>query len=53
MSNASILLVGIGGYGNVYTRALVNYKGERNIKIAGFIDPAAEKCTDYEKLKEM
>jgi predicted dehydrogenase len=40
----SVVLVGIGGYGNLYVEALLNEGQERGVKIAGAVDPDPRKC---------
>lgn len=49
----SIVLIGIGGYGDVYVRALTRQKARENIIIAGVVDPFARSARGYEILKEM
>lgn len=49
----SILLVGIGGFGNNYVRELVNYQGEQKFKIVGAVDPRPENCPHLFRLQEM
>jgi len=52
-SEVSVVLVGIGGYGNLYVEALINEWQERGVKIVGAVDPKPENCRHYEKLKEL
>lgn len=49
----SILLVGIGGYGNNYIREILTHGKENNVEIVGAVDPKPEGCDNYEHLKEM
>lgn len=49
----SIVLIGIGGYGDTYVRALTQQKARENCRIAGVVDPFAENARGYETLKEM
>ena len=48
MKRIEILLVGIGGYGNVYVDALTNNQKINNTSfcIAGYVDPFPEKCNN-------
>lgn len=52
-SELSVVLVGIGGYGNLYVEALLNKGQERGVKIVGAVDPKPENCKYYEQLKEL
>ncbi len=49
----SVVLVGIGGYGNLYVEALLNEGQERGVKIVGAVDPKPENCRYYDQLKEL
>lgn len=49
----SILLVGIGGYGNIYVDALVNNLERGDFKIVGAVDPKPEGCRNLSKLREL
>lgn len=49
----NIVLVGIGGYGDVYVRALTRQKARENCNIAGVVDPFAASAPGYGALKEM
>ena len=49
----SVVLVGIGGYGNLYVEALLNEGQERGVKIAGAVDPDPRKCNYYDQLKTL
>ncbi|MBF0246193.1 MAG: Gfo/Idh/MocA family oxidoreductase, partial [Planctomycetes bacterium] len=57
MSKAfSILLVGIGGYGNTYVEAIMERRNDgigTPIRLAGVVDPLAEKATGYQNLKAL
>lgn len=48
-----IVLIGIGGYGDVYVRALTQQNAREGCVIAGVVDPFAAKAPGYDKLKEM
>ena len=50
---AKVVLVGIGGYGGQYVRALTNWKGERNWEVVGIVDPMADKAPRYEEAKSL
>ncbi len=53
MSNSiSILLVGIGGYGNLYIDALFNNRGKENFIIAGVVEPKTENIRRLKEIKE-
>jgi predicted dehydrogenase len=48
LKNVSILLVGIGGYGENYVNAFMNVgesRKEEKIEIAGVVDPFPERCS--------
>lgn len=49
----SVVLVGIGGYGGLYINALLDFKNEYKIKIAGFVDPYPEACVRFDQIKEL
>jgi predicted dehydrogenase len=53
MNKIGIVLVGIGGYGNTYVNALLNEKKRSGYKIAGVVDPYAEKAPGFAALKEL
>jgi predicted dehydrogenase len=60
MSKVKLLLIGIGGYGNLYVDALLKrlkeYDDEKTdaaFEIAGFIDPMPEGCRSLDKLLNM
>jgi len=48
----SLVLVGIGGYGNTYVSALRNYQGEKLFEIKGVVDPNPVTCRDLNWLQE-
>jgi predicted dehydrogenase len=52
-TEVSVVLVGIGGYGNLYVEALLNQGKDRGVKIVGAVDPKPENCKYYEQLKEL
>ena len=49
----SILLVGIGGYGNLYVDALLSNLGRGDFRIAGVVDPNPQNCRYLNELQEM
>ena len=49
----SILLVGIGGYGNVYVNELLNKKTNYAYNIKGVVDIKPKNCKNLEKIYEM
>ncbi len=51
-SNLDILLVGIGGYGRLYVKALLENRDE-DIQIKGAVDPAARQSEYYSNLKQI
>ncbi|NMB45866.1 MAG: Gfo/Idh/MocA family oxidoreductase [Firmicutes bacterium] len=53
MSNqVSVVLVGIGGYGNNYVRALLDHEDDQRFHITGVVDPYPEGCDRYHELKQ-
>ncbi|HHY83359.1 MAG TPA: Gfo/Idh/MocA family oxidoreductase [Clostridiales bacterium] len=49
----SVVLVGIGGYGNLYVEALLDKGKERSVKIAGVVDPKPENCNYFDQLRAL
>lgn len=49
----SVLLVGIGGYGNIYADGLLNEYAEKRLTIAGVVDPFPEGCRRLEEIREL
>jgi predicted dehydrogenase len=49
----SILLAGIGGYGEVYAKELLEYSGDRKFHIAGVVEPFPQNSPYYEKFKKL
>lgn len=49
----SIVLVGIGGYGNSYIKALMEYDAPKQYKIVGVVDPKPENCNRLAQLQEV
>lgn len=47
-----VALVGIGGYGNWYVNELLKNAAQHGIQFAAGIDPAPERCSRYNDLKE-
>ncbi len=50
--SVSVLQVGIGGYGNKYTKALLENENNRCYKIVGIVDPVPEGSMYYEELRK-
>ena len=48
----SVVLVGIGGYGNQYVEALLDNPKNYNFEIVGAVDPAPEGCRKLDEIKE-
>ena len=48
-----VLLVGIGGYGNLYASEVLKNLEQQNLEISGVVDPAAASSGSYLKLKEL
>jgi predicted dehydrogenase len=46
----SLVLVGIGGMGNVYVEELLKREGEGRFLIAGLVDPSPERCPHLAEL---
>ena len=46
----SVVLAGIGGYGNLYVEALLKDGEKRGVKLVGAVDPKPENCKYYEEL---
>lgn len=49
----SIVLVGIGGMGQVYVRELLERKDEGLFRITGAVDPRPDRCGQYKELREL
>lgn len=49
----SILLVGIGGYGQGYVEEILKYEGEKIFEVVGVVDPFPQNCKYIEKIKEL
>lgn len=47
----SVVLVGMGGYGNLYVNELLRLAGEGKCDFTAAVDPFAEKAAGYEKIK--
>lgn len=52
MKKTSILLVGIGGYGNNYVKAMLEEGESHNAEIIGAVEPYPESCRYLNELKE-
>lgn len=53
MNKLSIVLVGIGGYGNGYVKELLANRGQREFIITGVVDPYPENSPSLAKLQEL
>ncbi|MFW6006641.1 MAG: Gfo/Idh/MocA family protein [Bacillota bacterium] len=51
-NDISVVLVGIGGYGNRYVNALLDEKEKYEVKIEGAVDPFPEGCRRLQELKD-
>lgn len=51
MKCVSVVLVGIGGYGNTYVEEILK-TFDTSIKLVGVVDPYPERCVYLEKLKQ-
>ncbi len=49
----SIVLVGVGGYGNMYVDALLSSPERDDFKVVGVVDPRPEGCRNLHRIKEM
>ncbi|MDD4097186.1 MAG: Gfo/Idh/MocA family oxidoreductase [Lentisphaeria bacterium] len=49
----SLVLVGIGGYGNTAVNALLKNPVRQDWRLAGIVDPVAEKAAAYAELKSL
>lgn len=47
----TVVLVGMGGYGNLYVNELLRLAGEGKCDFTAAVDPFAEKAAGYEKIK--
>ncbi|MFC7395096.1 Gfo/Idh/MocA family protein [Scopulibacillus cellulosilyticus] len=52
VKSVSVVLVGIGGYGNLYVNRIMNNSLPNNVSIAGVVDPHPENCEHYDWIKE-
>jgi len=50
--SVSVVLVGIGGYGNLYVDALLDNMEKKGVTIAGVVDPYPDGCVRLSELKE-
>lgn len=51
MERLSVLLSGIGGYGNNYVKALLEHGQEKGVYIAGAVDPHPESCAHIDEIR--
>ncbi|NSW90006.1 MAG: Gfo/Idh/MocA family oxidoreductase [Firmicutes bacterium] len=49
----SIVLVGAGGYGNIYINELLNHMDKDSFSIVGVVDPNPQGCKFLKKLEEL
>lgn len=52
-NDISLVMAGIGGYGNVYMGDLVKPENRKGVRIAGVVDPRPENSRYLEQIKEM
>lgn len=52
MDRLKIAFVGIGGYGNIYVKEMLERMDEHDLEIAGVVDPYPEGCHYYSELME-
>ncbi len=52
MSCVSVMLAGIGGYGDNYLRRLLQREKEGIVKVVGLVEPFPESCRRMEEVKE-
>lgn len=53
VNNIRLLLVGIGGYGNIYVDALIGGKNQNGYQISGIIDPKPDGCKNLNTIENM
>jgi predicted dehydrogenase len=53
VKKVSVVLIGIGGYGNTYVNELLNNLDSKRVLIAGAVDPYPENCNRFEELKKL
>lgn len=49
----TVVLVGIGGMGSVYVRALLDPRNRGKCRIAGAVDPAPERCPQLREIQDL
>ncbi len=52
MNEVSVVLVGMGGYGNIYARMLLEGAAEHGARLVAGIDPYAERSGNQEKFRQ-
>ena len=52
MSEVKVALVGLGGYGNIYARMLLEDAAEHGVRLVAGIDPFAERSGNLEKFRQ-
>lgn len=50
MKSVSVVIVGIGGYGESYVSEILDHMKEKNIVVAGVVDPKPTNCSRYQDL---
>ncbi|MBS4194878.1 Gfo/Idh/MocA family protein [Lederbergia citri] len=51
-NDVKVVLVGIGGYGNIYVEKLLNNGYKLKASIVGIVDPNPERSGNYERIKQ-
>jgi len=51
-NNVKVVLIGIGGYGNMYVQKLLDNGNEMNASIVGIVDPNPERSGNYGEINE-
>lgn len=47
----SIVLAGLGGYGDVYLAALLDERNRRRFRLVGAVDPTPQNCSRLDELQ--
>lgn len=50
MDETSIVLVGVGGYGALYVKGILDEPKRENVRIVGVVDPYAQQSAHYERI---
>jgi len=51
-NSVKIVLIGVGGYGNIYLEKLLNDGIELNASIVGIVEPSVERISNYNRIKK-